>query len=513
MTRRISLVIAALVVVVSATGAQTQIRLRVAPSAEAALCDETASASDMASASALQSWLTTNVQAGEIACLPSGTYEWTDALSWTAPSNTQLWGAGSRSTTGGGDVTVITDSYASTSPQISIETPTSGYFRLSAITFQGGSAGSNQKTDGIIKMTGKSQSVRIDHVHFDLSTYSPAQNNTAIHFYNWIYGVIDHVVIDLIGIGNGLRYAHDQYNDDAGSHADAAWAGATDFGTASFIFTEDSQFNSTVNTGTVNDCNGGGRFVFRYNTAVNAGLQTHPTGGSGRGRGCRASEIYQNTFTTDLAEPPFNMFFLSSGPALIWGNAADESHKNFVTLHSMRRDNSTYSESATPDGWGYCGTEFNGTGSDWDENSSASTGYHCLDQPGMGQGDLLSGDFPNAENTESMSISWPNQALEPLYEWLNTGTPATGWGGSYWAVVDSGAFVEDTDYFLYTGSFDGTAGVGSGTLASRPPTCTAGVAYWGTDTTTLYTCTATDTWGTYYTPYTYPHPLQGSLND
>ena len=45
-----------------------------------------------------------------------------------------------------------------------------------------------------------------------------------------------------------------------------------------------------------------------------------------------------------------------------------------------------------------------------------------------------------------------------------------------------------------------------GLLADRPATCTTGVGYWATDTETLYTATSTNTWGTYYTPYTYPHP-------
>jgi hypothetical protein len=69
------------------------------------------------------------------------------------------------------------------------------------------------------------------------------------------------------------------------------------------------------------------------------------------------------------------------------------------------------------------------------------------------------------------------------------------------------------------GAFDGTVGVGSGTIASRPATCTTGVGWWATDQgswdTTIaantsglfYKCTSTNTWTLFYTPYTYPHPL------
>lgn len=72
------------------------------------------------------------------------------------------------------------------------------------------------------------------------------------------------------------------------------------------------------------------------------------------------------------------------------------------------------------------------------------------------------------------------------------------------------------DYFqpVTTGSGHGvgTAGVGQGTLAQRPATCStiahsSGPYYWATDTNTLYNCSSTNVWSTYYTPYTYPNPL------
>ena len=50
--------------------------------------------------------------------------------------------------------------------------------------------------------------------------------------------------------------------------------------------------------------------------------------------------------------------------------------------------------------------------SPWDGNADAY-GYPALDQPGRGVGDLISGDKPGPQ-------TWPHQALEPIYCWLNT---------------------------------------------------------------------------------------------
>lgn len=79
----------------------------------------------------------------------------------------------------------------------------------------------------------------------------------------------------------------------------------------------------------------------------------------------------------------------------------------------------------------------------------------------------------------------------------------------------------DQDYWAEDPSFDGTSGIGVGTAASMPSTCTPGVAYWATDEGEwnslqagpdgrLYKCTSMDTWEVYYTPYTYPHPARAS---
>ena len=99
------------------------------------------------------------------------------------------------------------------------------------------------------------------------------------------------------------------------------------------------------------------------------------------------------------------------------------------------------------------------------------------------------------------------------YFWLNT-DPNNGNAVITTMVTVAGAnanYIQANREFYQQGSsFTGATGVGAGVTASRPGTCTTGVAYWETDNQQLDECTATNTWATgVYVPYTYPDPLQG----
>lgn len=118
------------------------------------------------------------------------------------------------------------------------------------------------------------------------------------------------------------------------------------------------------------------------------------------------------------------------------------------------------------------------------------------------------------------SYAWRNLAngTEKPFEVYSPGAAPFG--------CTSDPIVENKDFFNYKAAFNGTAGVGCGTLANRPKTCTPGTAYWATNQScsdltgmvganpaspisgTLYKCAAPNTWTEYYKPYPYPHPLR-----
>jgi hypothetical protein len=483
---------------------------------------------------------------GDTVVIPAGTCTWTSPLSTILSNSIVIQGAGAETpstsctfapptactTTTGTDSTLIVDGSTATSQLWSITTGSSSTsFRLTGIAFQSGEI----ENGGMVNVQGSSASVRIDHCHFIATS---AFQGRSIWVGGWVYGVMDHnLFTDQNADENEIHFANGVENSD--NEGDYSWATATGFGTVNWMFVEDNIFDDTTVAphNAIDDCDTGGKGVLRFNSVLNGTFQVHPTGHAGNDRGCYALEIYENTLQANdtAGSYLYDVFFDSSGVSLVWGNWSSAGYENYILLISARSNPSAqgYTETPPPNGWGYCGTAYDGTGSAWDGNQTASTGYPCLDDPGRGQGDLLAGgNFPNLVDSVTNTVTWPHQYLEPIYEWMNTWTPLSGYANTTFS-NSSYEGTQNQDYYAYTTSFNGTSGTGSGTLASRPSTCTAGpggtfgasptgsygVAYWATDQGDwnasgngtgqgeLFVCTAPNTWSPYYTPYTYPHPL------
>jgi hypothetical protein len=273
-------------------------------------------------------------------------------------------------------------------------------------------------------------------------------------------------------------------------------------GSVNNMFFEDNTVNFSANndlgSGAVDAWMANG-IVVRHNTISGSRLVNHSLCHGGPIN----SEVYNNTISDNVSNPANyrNVHWQGSGEIIAFNNTIAGGH---MALQHYRSD-----ASQMPQGDCTASTVCNGSDSR-DGNRSGQYGYPCWHQPGR-----------NA-----------NGILRPVYLWNNKDTT----GAKVDVSLESGGYMEtyhflaNRDYYQAasitaqtskTSPFDGTSGVGFGTLANRPDTCTTGsvaadagyggVGYFATDSGgqgTLYRCSATNTWSVHYQPYQYPHPLR-----
>jgi len=513
---------------------------------------------------------------GDTVKIPAGTCTWTSSLSINI--GISIIGAGS-------DSTIILDDI-NQNPMFKISLSSAGEtFRLSGMSIQPSpSMTSSMVTQpGVALIKGTCNSTTCSHIRLDnlnLPGWLSGTNFQGFLMYvDDFFGVMDH--LNVSQNGEFVAIGQSTYGG-VGDHGDNSWAQPDSYATDNALYIESSTFTTPdgrQHAVTDADFGGGGRFVFRFNNLINSTIQTHGTESTGRTRGARHVEVYNNTLLCTDNSSGCDFAGLRSGTALTFDNTLQTSGGGWIN-HEMslgnlrvvypfppwgmcdgqgsfdKNDGTVYDsgtvsavslsgqaltitdagKSWTPGQWvnnnGDRYTWVNTTlGQGWQITANTSNtlstqgcgGFNgicpttnpgdsyqilrasiCLDQTGRGQGVLLSGDTPTP-------TGWVNEALDPIYEW------GTSFGGNtpIWGWVAPGTqanVIENRDYYQQTSVFDGTSGVGQGFLSARPTTCTDGVAYWGTDTKTLYKCTSTNTWTEYYTPYCYPHPLVSGIS-
>jgi len=227
---------------------------------------------------------------GDIVLVPAGTAHWTKQLSIskgvTLKGATTVSGAGTKTPTVS-DLTVIINDVAGAPNLIDVQLTAAQNFQLTGFTLRAGIS-----TGSLVHLAGNGNApvmnCRVDHCHFVGST------NRSVQTDGWLCGVADHNFIETKANGQCFFINAATYGGKLLGHG--SWADYPWFGTEKFFFIEDNTMTGEGKNSTNGalDSEYGGRWVVRHNYFINCRPGWHGTEGSNRG--CRAVEVYDNTF-------------------------------------------------------------------------------------------------------------------------------------------------------------------------------------------------------------------------
>ena len=411
-------------------------------------------------------------------------------------------------------------------------------FRLTGLTFKYGSV-TQRQDKALLCIKGTCPSVRVDHCHFD-----QLYDNPFVMTHGQIYGVVDHCVFDERPRVLTFQVYHDGWGGH--THGNGSWSDSAYFGSEKFLFIEDNTFRNANGYQSVGiDAYGGGRYVARHNYLVDTPVGGHGTESSGRFRGVRATEVYDNTCMWNLVDPRGQ---LRSGTMLefnnVWTGKEDRRSKStrltcyrqfrpFPLWGGANGDNRL--DSNDSHGLYASGKHTGGNGSatlvvanaGWKDNqwvgysvtnttqrlkSKIGAVFHPSSYVVANTIDTIT--FARDESFGGANITFNTGDSYEIYKLLAaldqpgrgkgdllndrdpvvTGSwphqelePVYAWGNTYNHLrqLDLASpfptIQENRDFYNQKTPFDGTVGVGVGKLAERPKTCTLGVAYWATD--------------------------------
>ena len=496
--------------------------------------------------------------AGDTVTVPAGSCTWTSTVTITGKALT-LTGAGKT-------LTLITDQ-GSGGAALNITASATNFVDVSGFKFTASTAHAN----GMIQISGTqfSQAFRFH----DNEVVASASGGRGIFVY-YVYGLIDNNTISGASANQAISIRGGNVTGADGGFI--PWQQPLTLGSANAVYIESNTLSKTTLLGgaeDIIDAYAGARFVIRHNTFNDAKAGFHGLD-SGSMRSPVSFEIYSNVYTNNAASAPDRAMTIRGGTGMVFDNTFTANPGGFGNMLII------YTRACNLDptilGWGEHGCD----GTDYELGStslSANASRLACDistNPTLGVGgcvafpttnwaahvrfcsldpetlctgdsscsaagkgvctrylDGSSGDSNGGYPGRDQPGRGPGQVLNPIYIWNTTGTPVG-------AAQDQGStncdgrglahyLAENRDFYNYSTAVGApqTVGVRRGALASRPATCTAGVAYWVTDAGEwdstngatadgrLDICTATNTWtAASYTPYTYPHPLIPAAN-
>jgi hypothetical protein len=415
---------------------------------------------------------------GDTVLIPAGSATWTERLEITKPIKLIGAGIGQTVITSGYHPTDTTrmktnpDNYIIVYYPSNPSTTTDMPFRISGFTINGG-----KNSFGVFLYNPTvyvQKQIRVDHMR--IYNLWPRSEATAPYggrpfgIAGEFFGVMDNCIIGEV-TGTAIPV----------NGVDATWGqpgGTFDYGTARMFYFEDNQFYG-FDQFMVIGSEMSARFCIRHNdfdgTAMTYGAYpAFDAHGNQPNAHCATMgvEIYENTYKNN-----HGVTFLDQrgGKAVVYNNNV------IMTAGSARtKVRDEYNDGEDP-------VNHPPTNTVGQPQHPSDSYYWGNTRNGVRYSDL--------DPYVSQSVDYSNVSDPYYYAPL-----------AYKGIVPQ----ENREFWHEKDSFDGSIGVGVGLLANRPITCIKGVAYWATDTKTLYKCTATNVWTEYYKSYAYPHPLRNS---
>jgi hypothetical protein len=218
---------------------------------------------------------------GDIVIIPGGTATWTRTMPVRKAITLQGAGVGQ---------TIVKDNVQSGS-LLAITLVANNVTRITGIEFQDGGR-INGANGGTIHVDGSNTNG--SQFRFDHNAWNRV-NGTLLC--DTVIGVIDHNTFTMFENVSTVRIYGSHW--DGANYGDGSWAAPTGFGSSQFLFIEDNVWNGMHPPFVLpmTDAYGGARFVVRHNQIHDCFVTNHGTESTGRTRGARAMEVYNNTFT------------------------------------------------------------------------------------------------------------------------------------------------------------------------------------------------------------------------